>query len=220
MGVSPIWVSFHLGDPFSTSIFVGGRVLSLKLTTNAPKNGCLEYFFPFLLGQTAYFQGLCLAVSFRVPGDHFAIRVFPKIMLPPKWMVKIMENPMNKWMIWGVFPPLIFGSTPESFQLSLASPSHRLPQQLEHWIHIFHGHPRQWSSPRRNSVRAKAVLDHRCGRGCTRAGGRQIHVERFWILGRFKSFLDPWGGSGSMEGEKISEEYPLSETNNKAVCTW
>ncbi len=19
----------------------------------------------------------------------------------PKWMVKIMENPMNKWMIWG-----------------------------------------------------------------------------------------------------------------------
>ena len=20
---------------------------------------------------------------------------------PPKWMVKIMENPMNKWMIWG-----------------------------------------------------------------------------------------------------------------------
>ena len=23
---------------------------------------------------------------------------------PPKWMVKIMENPMNKWMIWGVFP--------------------------------------------------------------------------------------------------------------------
>ena len=22
---------------------------------------------------------------------------------PPKWMVKIMEIPMNKWMIWGVF---------------------------------------------------------------------------------------------------------------------
>ncbi len=28
-----------------------------------------------------------------------------------KWMVKIMENPMNKWMIWGVKTP-IFGSTP------------------------------------------------------------------------------------------------------------
>ena len=24
--------------------------------------------------------------------------------LPPKWMVKIMENPMNKWMIWGETP--------------------------------------------------------------------------------------------------------------------
>ena len=28
----------------------------------------------------------------------------------PKWMVYFMENPMNKWMIWGVFPP-IFGNT-------------------------------------------------------------------------------------------------------------
>ena len=28
----------------------------------------------------------------------------------PKWMVKIMENPMNKWMIWGENPP-IFGNT-------------------------------------------------------------------------------------------------------------
>ena len=29
--------------------------------------------------------------------------VDPKIggFYPPKWMVKIMENPMNKWMIWG-----------------------------------------------------------------------------------------------------------------------
>ena len=32
--------------------------------------------------------------------------VFPKKSRggPPKWMVKIMENPMNKWMIWVVFP--------------------------------------------------------------------------------------------------------------------
>ena len=43
--------------------------------------------------------------------------VFPKIgggILPPKWMVKIMvPNPMNKWMIWGVFknPYIIFGNT-------------------------------------------------------------------------------------------------------------
>jgi len=26
----------------------------------------------------------------------------------PKWMVKIMENPMTKWMIWG--KPTIFGN--------------------------------------------------------------------------------------------------------------
>ena len=41
--------------------------------------------------------------------------VEPKIgvvFTPPKWMVKIMENPnpMNKWMIWGGFP-IIFGNT-------------------------------------------------------------------------------------------------------------
>ena len=37
--------------------------------------------------------------------------VEPKIggVYPPKWMVKIMENPMNKWMIWGVNTP-IFGN--------------------------------------------------------------------------------------------------------------
>ena len=29
------------------------------------------------------------------------IWVFPKIGgFPPKWILKIMENPMNKWMIW------------------------------------------------------------------------------------------------------------------------
>ena len=38
--------------------------------------------------------------------------VNPKIggFYPPKWMVKIMENPMNKWMIWGFSH--IFGLTP------------------------------------------------------------------------------------------------------------
>jgi len=31
--------------------------------------------------------------------------VFPKIGgKPPKWMVKIMENPINPWMIWGENP--------------------------------------------------------------------------------------------------------------------
>ena len=29
----------------------------------------------------------------------------------PKWMVKIMENPMNKWMIWGVLHPYFWVDT-------------------------------------------------------------------------------------------------------------
>ena len=38
--------------------------------------------------------------------------MFPKIVVfPEKWMVKIVENPMNKWMIWEVFQPPIFGNT-------------------------------------------------------------------------------------------------------------
>ena len=46
--------------------------------------------------------------------DNYTVTwMFPKIGgRPTKWMVKIMvPNPMNKWMIWGVKPP-IFGSTP------------------------------------------------------------------------------------------------------------
>jgi len=35
------------------------------------------------------------------------IWVFPKIGIPPKWMVKVMENPMSKWMIWGENPPIL-----------------------------------------------------------------------------------------------------------------
>ncbi len=30
---------------------------------------------------------------------------------PPKWMVKIMENPMNKWMIWGYMGVPLFLKT-------------------------------------------------------------------------------------------------------------
>ena len=45
----------------------------------------------------------------------------------PKWMVKIMENPMNKWMIWGVFthhfrkPPSVAIFSPEILQISTPS---------------------------------------------------------------------------------------------------
>ena len=49
------------------------------------------------------------------------IWMFPKIGgKPPKWMVKIMENPMNKWMIWRGFTPLFlvqhpYIESPQSF---------------------------------------------------------------------------------------------------------
>ncbi len=37
--------------------------------------------------------------------NRLNIWMFPKIGgKTPKWMVKIMENPMNKWMIWCFFP--------------------------------------------------------------------------------------------------------------------
>ena len=36
--------------------------------------------------------------------------MFPKIMVPPKWMVKIMKNPIKKDDLGGKSP--IFGSTP------------------------------------------------------------------------------------------------------------
>ena len=44
----------------------------------------------------------------------FHLGVEPKIgvFYPPKWMVKIMENPMNKWMIWGGFTPLFLVQHP------------------------------------------------------------------------------------------------------------
>ena len=39
--------------------------------------------------------------------------MFPKKSGTPKWMVlELMENPMNKWMIWGVKTPLFLGRHP------------------------------------------------------------------------------------------------------------
>ena len=49
-----------------------------------------------------------------------------------KWMVKIMENPMNKWMIWGVFPLFLEGHPyPNHFrQLNFTSLSPQPPNLL------------------------------------------------------------------------------------------
>ena len=59
-------------------------------------------------------------VCFLQPKNYFFAVFFTQVVYytdvsknrggPPKWMVKIMENPMNKLMIWGVFP--IFLETP------------------------------------------------------------------------------------------------------------
>ena len=44
----------------------------------------------------------CHWVGVQIQKHIVCIWVFPKIGgKHPKWMVKIMENPMNKWMIWG-----------------------------------------------------------------------------------------------------------------------
>ena len=48
---------------------------------------------------------------------YMCVWVFPKNSGTPKWMVKIMENPMNKWMIRGENP--LFSENPlESLQSS------------------------------------------------------------------------------------------------------
>ena len=50
--------------------------------------------------------------------------VEPKIRgTPPRWMVKIMENPMNKWMIWGYH---LFLETPMSTTFSCSTSAIRI----------------------------------------------------------------------------------------------
>ena len=44
-------------------------------------------------------------LSEGVPPKSWCIsRCFPKVGVPPKWMVKTMENPIKKGMIWGENP--------------------------------------------------------------------------------------------------------------------
>jgi len=53
----------------------------------------------------------CLCSSKHKIAQHIYMGVSKNRGGPPKVMVKIMENPMNKWMIWGVSNPL-FLETP------------------------------------------------------------------------------------------------------------
>ncbi len=65
-----------------------------------------------------HFQGLWLLVLGSV---HNIVGVKTKIgVFPPKWMVKIRENPMNKWMIWGENPLFLVQHPCVSGDLQLA----------------------------------------------------------------------------------------------------
>ncbi len=73
--------------------------------------------------------------------NNLRIWMFPKIGgKPPKWMVKIMEKPMNKWMIWGYtyfwkhpydWMPRV--SNENTFTLDIQSPS------SSHTFHVSFG---------------------------------------------------------------------------------
>ena len=54
--------------------------------------------------------------------------------LPPKWLVYFMENPMKHGMIWGVIlPPLFLGSTPRPIdRFRTANRSHILYDFVDH----------------------------------------------------------------------------------------
>ena len=56
--------------------------------------------------------------------------VEPKIggFSPPKWMVKIMENPMNKWMILGGKNPYFWKQPNDPNDSRTLDPSHSMNQ--------------------------------------------------------------------------------------------
>ena len=104
---------------------------------------------------------------------------------PPKWMVKIMENPIFQWMIWGEGPPLFLGWHPCVFclrrdcdQWSLPSPLRDMnenygnlhdetPASGRRWADV--GSPLwisawTWSSQRNGFSRRKNVVTFHQGR--------------------------------------------------------
>ena len=73
---------------------------SLKLTAKAPKNGWLEYD-PFLLGKTAYFQGLLPLVSGRVSsGHHLTSLVF---LLVDDFLTPVNAETLDHLVVWRIF---------------------------------------------------------------------------------------------------------------------
>ena len=69
----------------------------------------------FLLPKWHLLEGAVINIyTYRYCTEYIYIYgCFQKILgKPPKWMVKIMENPMNKWMIWVVLPPYFWFKHP------------------------------------------------------------------------------------------------------------
>ena len=103
-----------------------GRSTHSSLTQGFPHH--LIHFiqsFPILHGYQLSIRETSLTLNFRRrASEHQGVGdeggrymgVFPKI--SPKWMVKIMENILLKWMIWGENP--LFSETPIFFQYMLA----------------------------------------------------------------------------------------------------
>ena len=57
------------------------------------------------------------STSLETEATSMMIWLFPKMVVPPKWMVKIMENPIKNGWFGGTKTPPIFGSTKPPFQV-------------------------------------------------------------------------------------------------------
>ena len=73
-----------------------------------PNHGHFGLFDIF--DHSLIYNSMCLFILI-ITHTHY-ICMFPKIVgFPQKWMVKIMENPMYKWMIWGEFTHYCWSAT-------------------------------------------------------------------------------------------------------------
>ena len=100
--------NYNLVNPclnISLSLSVMRKHLYTKIST-----AILVFIYPFdYLPILAVWLGIFIFVFSFLHGWYMGVE--PKIgVKPPKWMVKIMENPIKHGMIWGF--SIIFGSTP------------------------------------------------------------------------------------------------------------
>ena len=86
------------GLPGSTSCLIPGRHLR-ALRAVGGMGRALDLPMEIFLENRA--TGIGESDGNGLANSWAGIWVFPKIGGTPKWMMKIMENPMNKWMMWG-----------------------------------------------------------------------------------------------------------------------